>query len=210
MGHDRVIGFHVAVVSGDPALRDFIATVLRFEHFSVSEYESGRAFLEAARGLRLHSVLIDVELQDPSGLELLETIGGARFPAPVILMSSEGDVPTAVAAIKAGAHDFLENAFDAEMVLERVHGAVRAFRKRATQQARIGDGRCFPGAEALTAREREVLEQIVKGASNKEAGRVLGISPRTVEVHRARIMEKVRARNTADLMRIVLTEGDRA
>jgi two-component system response regulator FixJ len=210
MVYDRVIGSHVGIVADDPAVRHFLAAVLGFEGFRVSAYKSGSAFLEAARGLRLDCVLIDVHLPGPSGLELLETIGGARFPAPVIMISSEGDIPMAVAAIKSGAHDFIEKPFDADTLVGRVHTAIRVSRERAAQESWAGDGRCFPGAKALTAREREVLEQIVQGASNKEAGRTLGISPRTVEVHRARIMEKVRARNTADLLRIVLTEGDRA
>jgi FixJ family two-component response regulator len=204
------MGLQIAVVDDDPAVRDFLANIFGLEGIRVSTYESGGAFLDAARSLRPDCVLIDADLPCPSGLELLEAIGGARYSAPVIIISSQGDIPTAVAAVKAGAHDVIETPFDVDTVVERVRVAVRVHRGRAAPDGRPGDVRCFPGANALTNRERDVLEQIVQGASNKEAGRTLGISPRTVEVHRARIMEKVRARNTADLMRIVLSEGDRA
>ena len=210
MGHDCAIELHVAVVVADPALRAFVSRVLRLVGFRVSEYDSGASFLEADGGPRPTCVVIDVHLSSPTGFEVLETIGGVRYPAPVVMISSAGDIPTAVAAIKAGADDFIENPFDPRTLVERVRIAIRGHGERCAPAARASDGRWFRGADALTSREREVLEQIVQGASNKEAGRTLGISPRTVEVHRARIMEKVRARNTADLMRIVLSEGDRA
>ncbi|MEM8878774.1 MAG: LuxR C-terminal-related transcriptional regulator, partial [Pseudomonadota bacterium] len=111
------------------------------------------------------------------------------------------DIPTAVAAIKMGAFDFIEKPFDAETVVERVSDALV---RRANRSPDDLVDKSFPGHETLTPREREVLAQITAGASNKEAGRTLGISPRTIEVHRARIMEKLGARNAADLVRIVL------
>ena len=117
----------------------------------------------------------------------------------------------AVEAIKNGALDFIEKPFDAATVVTRVREAVEAWSRRA-QQAGSADilSKAFPGHDQLTARERDVLNQIAAGASNKEAGRELGISPRTIEVHRARIMEKLGAKNAADLVRIVLSESRRA
>jgi FixJ family two-component response regulator len=106
----------------------------------------------------------------------------------------------AVRAIKDGAFDFIEKPFDADTVVRRVEDAISAQKQRPAH----GEFETSPIASALTPRERDVLREITAGATNKEAGRKLGISPRTIEVHRARIMEKLGARNTADLMRIVL------
>ena len=118
-------------------------------------------------------------------------------------MSGQSDIATAVAAIKAGALDFLEKPFSANTMVDKVRDAVANYRQSMVGYA---DGLAdFPGRRLLTGREREVLGQIARGASNKEAGRRLGISPRTIEVHRARIMAKLGARNTADLIRIVLS-----
>ena len=109
----------------------------------------------------------------------------------------------AVDAIRSGALDFFEKPFDADMLVRRVRTAI-ASREQGRSDA-FRPAAHFPGASLLTAREREVLERIAEGSSNKEIGRMLGISPRTVEVHRARIMEKLGARNAADLVRIVLS-----
>jgi FixJ family two-component response regulator len=196
----------IGVVDDDPAVRDSLVTLLELEGFRVHSYASGDAFLNAVATVNLDCLLLDVHMPSRSGLEVLEAIGGGQSPVPVVMISGQADIPMAVAAIKAGAHDFVEKPFDAEAVIDCVQKAVRVHRERAQGQ-RAPEERRFKGAETLTAREREVLDQIIRGASNKEAGRTLGISPRTVEVHRARIMEKLQARNTADLMRIVLSDS---
>jgi FixJ family two-component response regulator len=124
------------------------------------------------------------------------------------MISGRGDIPMAVDAIKHGALDFIEKPFNMETVLSQVRKAIDVWEQRT----RDGDGLynlTFPGRELLTPRELEVLSRIAGGSSNKEAGRHLGISPRTVEVHRARIMDKLGAKNAADLVRIVLREGRR-
>ncbi len=139
-----------------------------------------------------------------SGIEILRRLHADRFAAPVFVISGQGDIPMAVEAIKQGAHDFIEKPFDAETVVTRVREAIEATERKQVESA-TPPVRNFPGSEQLTPREREVLEEITAGASNKEAGRTLGISPRTIEVHRARIMEKLGARNAADLVRIVLS-----
>ena len=131
----------------------------------------------------------------------------ASCPAPVFISSGQGAIPLAVYATSHGARGFIEKPFDADTVVERVREAIAA----QAQRAGNGSGDLltahFPGHGLLTPREREVLVQIANGASNKEAGRKLGISPRTIEVHRARIMEKLGAKNAADLVRIVLKDG---
>jgi two-component system, LuxR family, response regulator FixJ len=205
MIHDRETALDVVVVDDDPAVRDSLATIFEIEGFKVRTYGSADEFLTIGRRTKPDCLLLDVHMPMRSGLDVLEAIGGATYPAPVIMISGQADIPMAVAAIKAGAHDFVEKPFDAEAVTSMVREAVRVYRERSNSATRPPSSRRFPGAETLTAREIEVLDQIAQGASNKEAGRLLGISPRTIEVHRARIMEKLGARNTADLMRIVLS-----
>jgi two-component system, LuxR family, response regulator FixJ len=206
MGDDRGEMLSIAVVDDDPAVRDSLATIFEMEGFRVWTFEGGDQFLAAAARIKPDCLLLDIHMPARSGLEVLEALGGTRYLAPIVMISGQGDIPMAVAAIKAGAHDFIEKPFDAETVVERVRETVAARREHQRRGVQHAGARRFPNAEALTVREAEVLEQITKGLSNKEAGRILGISPRTVEVHRARIMEKVGARNTADLMRIVLSQ----
>ena len=137
--------------------------------------------------------------------EVLREIDAPRYPAPIFIVSGQGDIPMAVDAIKRGAVDFIEKPFDAETVVSRVRGAVRQLEERGLADKRELPARLFRGRDRLTPRERQVLGEIAAGASNKEAGSHLHISPRTVEVHRARIMEKLAAKNAADLVRIVFT-----
>ena len=140
-----------------------------------------------------------------SGLDVLKQLNAEHYPAPILVISGQGDIPTAIDAIRNGALDFIEKPFEAAALVARVRNAIDAWHSGNRKDSILA--RDFSGHERLTARERDVLEQIAQGASNKEAGRDLGISPRTIEVHRARIMEKLAAKNAADLMRIVLRGG---
>ena len=193
----------IHIVDDDPAIRDALSVVFDMEGFSVDSFETGDAFLETVSSTAPDCVLLDVHMPGQSGIEILRRLHQEGFASPVFVISGQGDIPMAVEAIKQGAHDFIEKPFDADTVVERVRDALEAVAKGGMGGGNGADD--FPGADALTPREREVLHEITKGASNKEAGRTLGISPRTIEVHRARIMEKLGARNAADLVRIVLT-----
>ena len=197
----------VAVVDDDSAVRDSLVTIFEIEGFRVRAYADGDNFIGDAKRVRFDCVLMDVHMPGRSGLEILEALGGHDYKTPVFIISGQGDIPMAVTAIKAGAHDFIEKPFEADHVITRVREAVEARSKTNSGGDGSKLGKRFAGAELLTPRERDVLQQIAHGASNKEAGRTLGISPRTIEVHRARIMEKLNARNTADLVRIVFTES---
>ena len=197
----------VAVVDDDSAVRDSLVTIFEIEGFRVRAYADGDNFIGDAKRMSFDCVLMDVHMPGRSGLEILEALGGHDYKAPVFIISGQGDIPMAVTAIKAGAHDFIEKPFEADHVITRVREAVEARAKGNEGGDGSKLGKRFAGADLLTPRERDVLEQIAHGASNKEAGRTLGISPRTIEVHRARIMEKLNARNTADLVRIVFTES---
>ncbi|MCP8940012.1 response regulator [Alsobacter sp. SYSU M60028] len=198
----------IFVVDDDPSVRDALRVVFELEGFRVSVFPDGAAFLAAIRTRSPECVLLDVHMPGRSGLDVLNELG-VNFGAPVFMISGQGDIPMAVEAIKHGAHDFLEKPFDADTIVTRVREALEARANRGGPKS--GDPILAPflGEDQLTPREREVLERIALGASNKEAGRQLGISPRTIEVHRARIMEKLGARNTADLVRIVYSDARR-
>lgn len=191
----------IYVVDDDPAVRDALSVVFEMEGFTVRSFADGDAFIEAVKSQVPASVILDVHMPGRSGIDVLKTLSADHYDAPVFIISGQGDIPMAVEAIRSGAFDFIEKPFNADTVVERVREGIAAMATRnAAAEAHSG----FQGAELLTQREREVLGRITAGASNKEAGRELGISPRTVEVHRARIMEKLGARNAADLVRIVL------
>lgn len=197
----------IHIVDDDAAVRDALGVVFTLEGYNVSGFADGHSFLAAARNAPPACIILDVHMPGRSGLDILKELNAKNFPAPVFIISGQGDIPMAVEAIKNGAFDFIEKPFNAETVVNRVREAIEAI---ARKQAHPGRGDAlghFPGNELLTSREREVLNLIASGASNKEAGRNLGISPRTIEVHRARIMEKLGAKNAADLVRIVLSEA---
>ncbi|WP_417685075.1 response regulator transcription factor [Roseibium sp.] len=190
----------IYIVDDDPAVRDALSVVFSMEDFVVETFSDGDAFVRSASKTHPACVILDVHMPGRSGIEILKALNGEEYPAPIFIISGQGDIPMAVEAIRNGAFDFIEKPFNAETVVSRINDGIDAMKKRQEQS----DPSNFEGAELLTRREREVLNEITGGASNKEAGRILGISPRTVEVHRARIMEKLGARNAADLVRIVL------
>jgi two-component system, LuxR family, response regulator FixJ len=195
----------VFIVDDDASVRSALSIVLNAEGFATTSFADGESFLAEARTRTPECVLIDVHLPGCSGLDLLKQIDAQHYPAPILIISGLGDIPTAVEAIRNGALDFIEKPFEPGSVVARVRDAIRGWQTMAANENLLV--RDFPGHERLTTREHEVLGRIAQGASNKEAGRELGISPRTIEVHRARIMEKLGAKNAADLMRVVLGKG---
>jgi FixJ family two-component response regulator len=202
----RVCG-EIFLVDDDPAVRDALSVTFMLEGFQARGFADGTSFLKVAREKVPDAILLDVKMPGASGIDILHDLDAQNYPAPIFIISGQGDIPMAVEAIKNGAFDFLEKPFDADTVVRRVREAIKAQRRRPSTHKSDILSRSFPGRERLTRREREVLAEIASGASNKEAGNKLGISPRTVEVHRARVMEKLNARNTADLVRIVLSES---
>ncbi|CAJ1375817.1 MAG: response regulator [Roseibium album] len=190
----------VYIVDDDPAVRDALSVLFNMEGYVVETFSDGDTFIQSASKSVPACVMLDVHMPGRSGIEILKALNAENYPAPIFIISGQGDIPMAVEAIRNGAFDFIEKPFSAETVLDRVKEAIAAMKQREDEDR----SQTFEGADLLTRRELEVLKQITDGASNKEAGRTLGISPRTVEVHRARIMEKLGARNAADLVRIVL------
>ncbi len=191
----------VHVIDDDEATRNSLRFLLEQEEMVVRTYGSARAFLEA--GLpRAGCVLTDFHMPDMDGLQLQARLAECGIRLPVIVMTGYGDVPTAVRAMKAGAVDFLEKPFEDEKLL----GAVRRGLGHNLREL----GAAASSAEAakqiavLTPREREVLDLLVTGKSNKEIAKVLGTSPRTIDVHRARVFHKLQAGTLPDLVRLVL------
>jgi FixJ family two-component response regulator len=168
-------------------------------------FADGAALLDVARGRIPAAMLLDVHIPGKSGLDILKELQGEDYPAPIFMISGQGDIAMAVSAIKSGAIDFIEKPFRGNEIVTRVKEAVEAYTRRQRESGSNVTPLHFPGREPLTRREREVLQQFTAGASNKEAGRTLGISPRTIEDHRANIMKKLGARNAADLVRIVMS-----
>jgi two-component system response regulator FixJ len=199
-------GAEIYIVDDDAAVRDALSLVFRNENFQVTEFPDGASFVRAARLHQPSCIILDVHMPDRSGLDILKELNAQQYDAPIFIISGQGDIPMAVEAVKNGAFDFIEKPFDADTVLRRVREAIETTRQAKQSTTAFS----FPGAEQLTRREHDVLALIAAGASNKQAGRELGISPRTIEVHRARIMEKLGAKNAADLVRIVLSANKRS
>jgi two-component system, LuxR family, response regulator FixJ len=197
----------IYVVDDDASVRDALSLVLSLEGFHVSGFAEGASFLAAVRQHQPDCIILDVHMPGRSGLDILKELNNQHCAVPLFIISGQGDIPMAVDAIKNGALDFIEKPFDAETLVARVREAIAAAtRRKMGPPSGSGLAAQFPGRDLLTPREYQVLELIANGASNKEAGRSLGISPRTIEVHRARIMEKLGAKNTVDLVHIVLSD----
>ena len=202
----------IFVVDDDPAVRDTLSMVLKAAGYEVICFADGAALLSVARSRTPAAILLDVHIPGKSGLDILKELHGEDYPAPIFMISGQGDIAMAV-----GRHQERRARLHREAVpRQRDRRPARRGDRRLCAQAggeRIAEDSAslhFPGREPLTRREREVLEQFASGASNKEAGRTLGISPRTIEDHRANIMKKLGARNAADLIRIVMTAAQRA
>ena len=192
----------VHIVDDDEAVRDSLSVLLESADLSVRTYESATAFLDALPGLGAGCVLTDVQMPGLDGLALQRRLTALGIRLPVIVMTGHGDVPIAVEALKAGAADFLEKPFDDAQLLSAVQSALAASRR--TQDADAATAQIARRLASLTPREREVLDKLVAGQPNKTIAYDLGSSPRTVEVHRARVMEKMGVRSLAELVRMTI------
>jgi len=195
----------VHVIDDDDALRESLAFLLRTAKIDVASYASTTAFLAALPSTRLSCVITDVRMPGMSGIDLLRRLQELKIEVPVIVITGHGDVPLAVEAMKSGAIDFLEKPFDDEVLLASVRSALRRQDgeiKRHTERAEIESK-----LAALSNRERDVLNGLVVGQANKQIAFDLGISPRTVEIYRANLMNKMQAGSLSDLVRMALIVG---
>jgi len=195
----------VHVIDDDDALRDSLAFLLRTAKIEVASYASAAAFLAALPSTRLSCVITDVRMPGMSGIDLLRRLQELKIEVPVIVITGHGDVPLAVEAMKSGAIDFLEKPFDDEVLLASVRAALRRQDgeiKRHTERAEIESK-----LAVLSNRERDVLNGLVVGQANKQIAFDLGISPRTVEIYRANLMNKMQAGSLSDLVRMALIVG---
>ncbi|MEQ1866012.1 MAG: response regulator [Micropepsaceae bacterium] len=191
----------VHIVDDDEAVRDSVSALLEGAGFTCETHASATRFLDTG-SLVPGCALIDVRMPDMDGLTVLRELTARRRQISVIIMTGFGDVPLAVMAMKEGAVDFIEKPMPRDTLIEAVR---RALSK--AQQARSTAGDTHEAIERfkrLTDRERDVLEHLVEGDANKIIAHKLGISPRTVEIHRSRLMEKTQARSLAELVRMAL------
>ena len=198
----------IFVVDDDPAVRETLSMVLTAGGYKVICFADGAALLAVARGRTPSCILLDVNIPGKSGLDILRELHGEEYPAPIFMISGQGDIAMAVSAIKNGALDFIEKPFRGSEIVGRLDEAIGAYARRQAESAKSNVASLhFPGREPLTRREREVLEQFASGASNKEAAQELGLSSRTIEGYRASIMKKVGAKNAVELIRRIFNES---
>jgi FixJ family two-component response regulator len=189
----------VFIVDDDPAVRDALCLLLGIEGYRVSVFSNGHDFLHALRPDWTGCVLLDIRMPGLDGLELQQILLDRHPGLPVIIMTGHGDVSTARQAFRAQAVDFLEKPIDREHLMNALHEALH--RPASTDEA---GRRWRHQLDSLTPREREVVQQVIQGLHNREIAAALGISPRTVEVHKARAMDKLGAASVAELVRLSL------
>jgi two-component system response regulator FixJ len=196
----------VHVIDDDAALRDSLAFLLSAAGFQVRNFESAQAFLQELTGIQSGCILTDVRMPGVDGLELLRLLQEMGRGLPVIVMTGHGDVPLAVKAMRLGAADFVEKPFEDEVLIDSIRSALTASAPIPTSDSGVPDEISVRLA-TLSRRERQVLGGLVEGHTNKEIARQFALSPRTVEVYRAKLMTKMQANNISELVRFAVRAG---
>lgn len=193
----------VHVVDDDVDVRDSIRMLLWSADFRVETSSTPQELLAKVDSGNRGCLVLDVRLPGMNGLELQKTLQERGIDMPIVFITGHGDIPLAVEAVNAGALDFLEKPFEDEVLIERIRNGLELNRQR--EDARSRRASVESRLETLTPREREVMEGILQGKLNKVIAHELDVSVRTVEVHRARVLEKMEARNSSDMVRLVLS-----
>ena len=199
-----IADYTVHIVDDEEPVRKSLAFLLTMAGFTVRVHESATTFVEAAPSIRNGCLVTDLRMPDMSGVELLRKLGALSAHIPSIVITGHGDVPMAVAAMKAGALDFIEKPFEDEVLIEAIK---RAAAKLSSEPGGEDVAAIRTRLERLSEREREVLSGVVAGLPNKTIAYDLDISPRTVEVHRANVRSKMEARSLPELVRMALAAG---
>jgi two-component system response regulator FixJ len=195
----------VYIVDDDDAVRDSLEALLESSGYRVAAFDSGATFLNAGPLAAVGCVVSDIRMPGMDGLRLQAELKSRGVLLPVLFITGHADVPVAVTAMKAGAVDFIEKPFEQSLLMEGIERAIRLSREVKHRDTEVAEQR--RRVEGLTGREREVLICLAEGKQNKTIGIELGISPRTVEIHRARVLEKMQARSVSDLVRAALALG---
>jgi two-component system response regulator FixJ len=195
----------VHLVDDDEAIRRAASFMLRTSGYLVKTYPSGVAFLEAAAEATSGCILLDVRMPEMDGLEVQRALKERHILWPVVIITGHGDIGMAVEAMKAGAVDFIEKPFAREVLLGAIEEAFARIDRSSRRHARADEAQAQ--LEKLTGRERDVLEGLVRGHPNKTIAYDLGISPRTVEIHRANLMSKLEVASLSDALRLAFAAG---
>jgi FixJ family two-component response regulator len=192
----------VFVIDTDAASREQLLMALQQKAYEVICFADGASLLSEAKVRMPACVLLEMHAPDQSGLDVLKRLREENCMAPILVTSANGSIAMAVDAIRSGASDFIEKPFQGHDIVDRIDAAIDEF--VPPEQVRQ---RWLPGREPLTGREREVLEHLASGRTNKEIARAMGLSARTVEGYRASILRKADARNVTDLLRRIYGQG---
>ena len=191
----------IFVVDDDAAVRDSLSLLIRSMSLDVETFDSAQAFLDSCDPARPGCVVLDIRMPGMSGLDLQQELRRRDVPLPIIFITGHGDVGMAVRAMKSGAIDFIEKPFNDQQLLDRINQAIGI--DRAKRQYRDEHDSIAAKIERLSPREHEVMERIVNGQANKVIAIDLGLSERTVEIHRAKVMAKTGARSLAQLVTMI-------
>ncbi|MGN6057695.1 MAG: response regulator FixJ [Sphingomicrobium sp.] len=197
----------VHLVDDDEAIRRSVGFMLKTSGYHVRTYESGVELLKGAPHLEPGCILLDIRMPGMDGLEVQAALRDKGVTLPVIIMTGHGDVSLAVQAMKAGSVDFIEKPFEKAVLLSAIEHGIERMRKSAANHDRADEAAVR--LQALTPREREVLDGLAKGLPNKTIAYDLGISPRTVEIHRANVMSKLGVRSLSEALRIAFAAQEK-
>src|ERR1700688_3383586 len=195
----------VYVIDDDEAMRDSLDFLLGAADFHVTLFESAHKFLDAISTVDFGCVVSDVRMPAIDGIELLKRLKASRNVFPIVIMTGHGDVPLAVEAMKLGAVDFLEKPFEDERLIGMIETAIQQAEPTARSEALTQD--IAARVASLSPRERQVLNGLIAGLSNKLIARDYDISPRTIEVYRANVMSKMQANSLSELVRLAMRAG---